>query len=377
MAHIALTAYELETGGISRVAIHIANSFCLAGHKVSLLLCSSAGDLDERLRKILHADVDYIAFDSRRHKKRIWGQIFTQFAFRKWLRANRPDILLGTSNNIAWFTGLGLLANSYVGSKLFIKTTNPIMREADGPLVAAIRRMGYVRLFGCSECVLTLSDAESQILQAQFPRHAKKFRSVFNPYLTEAFLENEPKASVGQVGPVLLAVGRLAEQKNIDRLIHAFAIARSSDAASKNSFFHNARLKIAGDGPYREALEKLVVDLGQSDAIEFLGFREDVPALLQEASMFVLSSNYEGLPAVIIEALGSNCPVVATDCFPAVRELLADLPGCVVTIRDAKALARGFLQSAAAPAIRTGLRERALNYSIDSAAQSHLAAMGL
>lgn len=377
LAHIALTGYELETGGISRVAIHVANSFCLAGHKVSLLLCSSAGDLDAVLREILHEDVEYIAFDSRRHKKRIWGQVVTQFAFRKWLRTNKPDILLGTSNNIAWFTGLGLLANHNARSKLFIKTTNPIIRETDGPMATAIRARGYSILFCRSESILTLSDAESRILQKQFPRRKEKFHSVFNPYLTEAFLSSGLREGKRQDDLVLLAVGRLAEQKNIDRLIRAFAMARTSDAVSGANLLTNARLKIAGDGPDRVALEKLVDELGQNDVVEFLGFRADVPALLREASMFVLSSNYEGLPAVVIEALGSNCPVVATDCFPAARELLNGLPGCVVTERDSKALSQGILESAATFATRKGLRERALNYSVSSAAQSHLEALRL
>lgn len=378
LAHIALTSYDLETGGISRVAVYLANGFCDAGHKVTLLLCTSAGDLDTDLRAQLHPDVTIIAFGASATRWRAGGQIAAFRNFRRWLILNAPDILVATSNNISWFTGLSLLLLSPPKPRLFIKTTNPIIRRADAGWLTAIRRWGYAKLFNSSQAVLTLSEAESTILRREFPEQADKFRAVFNPYLTADFVHKAQHSdALAPFRPLLLAVGRLEKQKNFDRLIRAFALARQMDADAGNGVMDRARLQIAGEGSLRGALMALAGELGQSGSIDFLGFCDDIPTLMQQADMFVLSSNYEGLPAVVIEALGCNCPVISTDCFPAARELLSGLPGCEVTLQDAESLARAILCTAKMQGKIDGLRARAYDYSLESAVASHLDAMDL
>ncbi|MFC4291276.1 glycosyltransferase [Sphingorhabdus arenilitoris] len=385
MAHIALTAYDLENGGISRVAIYLANGFAAAGHRVSLILCTSAGERDADFKARLTAGIDYIALSDHYYASRAFGQVMQMRAFRAWLRTNRPDIVMGTANNISWFSGMGLAANRAIKARLYIKTTNPILREKDGKPITALRRWGYRKLFLKAEKTLTLSDAESRILQTQFPACAGRFRSVFNPYITDDFLhmQKPPANPSGKARvPILVAIGRLAPQKNMTRLIQAFAIAKAKDAEQGGGPMAAARLIIAGEGPELGLLQQLASDSGLPDAVEFPGFSDDIPALLRRASLFILSSNYEGLPAVVIEALGSNCPVVSTDCFPAAQELLTALPGCVVTERSAEALADGILQAVAAWDASPDnenevLRKRALDYSLQSATDSHLRAMDL
>jgi glycosyltransferase involved in cell wall biosynthesis len=377
-SHIVLTAYELENGGISRVAIYLANGFAAAGHRVTLLLCTSAGERHADLKALLRPEISCEALSSKLFPSRALGQIACLGAYRRWLRRECPDIVMSTANNIAWYSCQGLQRSGLSDCALYIKTTNPIIREKDGVIITGLRRWTYNHFFARANKVLTLSDAESRVLQREFPLQANRFESVFNPYVTDDLLSLDiAERAAGNGAFEMLTLGRFSPQKNMRRLIAAFAIAKKQDHARGGNLMSKAKLVVAGEGPELEMLEADVARLGLSEQVHFPGYISDVAGLLGKADMFVLSSNYEGLPAVVLEALGSGCRVVSTDCFPAAQELLADLPACAVTERSAEALAEGILKAAVAGLDSAALRARAANYSLDSAVQSHLKAMGL
>ncbi|MBD3728538.1 MAG: glycosyltransferase [Sphingomonadales bacterium] len=374
MAHIALAAYDLETGGISRVVVYLANGFAACGHRVSVVLCTDAGELDSELRGMLSRDVAVVALANRRFRKRALGQVMTFAAMRRWLRAERPDVLLGTANNISWFSGLAVRGAGKARPRLFIKTTNPILRKADGPLITGIRRAGYGALFGSADAVLTLSDAETHLLEAQFAGSDACFRSVHNPYVTGRMVAAAPDGGDAGDAPLIVALGRLAPQKNFARAIRTLALVRKDYPESVAA---HARLVILGEGPQRGELEVLANELGLADAVDMPGFVTDPVDMLARADLLLMSSEYEGLPASVIEALACGCPVVTTDCFLPARELLEGLPGCRVTGLTEAALAQGVVDSLGDPREPAILRARAADYSVGNAVASHLGVMGL
>ena len=128
---------------------------------------------------------------------------------------------------------------------------------------------------------------------------------------------------------LVLNIGRLAAEKAQVALIDAF---QQMDRSAP------ARLLIAGDGPQRPALEARIAHHNLGDQITLLGTRHDIPALLNAADLFVLSSRVEGMPLVIGEALACQCPVVST-AAPGVAELMGDF-GVKVPVDDIGALAR-------------------------------------
>lgn len=133
-----------------------------------------------------------------------------------------------------------------------------------------------------------------------------------------------------------LAVGRLEEQKDYPTLLDAFRL-----LILKNS---KAQLRIAGKGPLLDVIKQKAVDLGISERVVFLGLRRDIPALLNAADGFVLSSAWEGLPNVIMEAMAAWKPVVATN-VGGVPELVEDgVSGYIVPPRDPEALAAAMLK---------------------------------
>lgn len=368
MPHIALITYEMNQGGTNRVLCELANGFADAGHIVTVLCCTSAGALDSRFREQLSPAVHYHALSDVAWSSRSWGQIRSFLKFRRWIRANTPDIILATGNNISWFSGLGVMLADEPSPKLYIKTTNPIVRSRDLAPIKWIRRIVYGYLFGRSDGVMTLSHAETRLLQSQFPQVANKFSSVYNAYVTD----RHDDVGTAEVPPpwIIMAAGRLAAQKNFSRLLEAFALL-GSEVRTKNIVLH-----IAGDGEERALLERRVEELGIADRVKFLGFQSNVTQLMASAHLFVLSSDYEGLPAVVIEALAVNCPVISTDCFVNAHELLDGLPGCAVCDCTSEALAAALQHWFSAPVIAAELKTHTDNYTTPSSVKSHLAAMG-
>jgi glycosyltransferase involved in cell wall biosynthesis len=145
---------------------------------------------------------------------------------------------------------------------------------------------------------------------------------------------------------LVLAVGRLHEQKGHDVLLRAAA-----DVT-------DACFALAGDGPERARLERLAAELGIADRVRFLGTRNDVPDLLAAADVVVLPSRYEGLPLSLLEAMAAGVPVVASR-IPGNDELVEDRrTGVLVAPGDAAALAEALRQLLADPARRAALAEQ-------------------
>ena len=132
-----------------------------------------------------------------------------------------------------------------------------------------------------------------------------------------------------------LAIGRLEPQKDYPNMLRAFA--------SLAERFRHARLAVVGDGPLRDDLATLANRLDIADRVMWLGIREDIPALLQAADAFVLSSKYEGLPMVLLEATASGLPVVATSGGGVAEIVSEDAGGLLVVPENANAL-RGAME---------------------------------
>jgi glycosyltransferase involved in cell wall biosynthesis len=166
-------------------------------------------------------------------------------------------------------------------------------------------------------------------------------------------------------GPVrrLLFVGLLVPRKGVHLLLEALTDPRLPG---------DVTLRVAGDGPEREALEAQAARLGLADRVEFLGFRSDVPKLLADSDAFVLPSLLEQQPLVLIEAMGAGLPCLATD-VGGVADLLG--PDGLVVAPQAAALADGLVallaSDVAGMGSRAAHRARA-RFSVGTCADRHL-----
>jgi glycosyltransferase involved in cell wall biosynthesis len=168
---------------------------------------------------------------------------------------------------------------------------------------------------------------------------------IYNGIPTTRFVSSAGRGNAKkEKGVVLLHVGRFAPQKNHLLLIEAFALAVKE--------YPTMQLWLVGDGPLRPAVEKAIVEMRLEGKVLFLGIRDDVPKLLAGCEAFILSSDYEGMPLAVLEAMAAGKPVVAT-AVGAVPEVVKNaVTGILVPPRDAKALAQAMIQLANNPELR-------------------------
>jgi glycosyltransferase involved in cell wall biosynthesis len=163
---------------------------------------------------------------------------------------------------------------------------------------------------------------------------------------------------------VIVAVGRLAAQKDFATLLRAFARLRAQQPA---------RLLILGEGRERPQLEALARELGIADAVAMPGYAENPFAALARADLYVMSSRYEGLPGALIQALACGCRIVSTDCPSGPAEILDHSRyGRLVPVGDEKALAGAMQEALAAPHDAQRQRERAALFSVPRAVDAYL-----
>lgn len=260
----------------------------------------------------------------------------------RYLRREKPDGIVSALDhaNIA-----ALLARRLARSKaraVVIEQNTLSLAAANGSsLIDRLMPWLANRFYPWSDAVVGVSAGVIDDLVDLLPAvPADRFHIIYNPIVTPD-LRAKALAPVDHPwfengDPVLVAVGRLREQKDFPTLVKAFARVRSQ---------RKAKLMILGDGSERIRLERLVADMSLSDDVALPGYTENPYAYLARAAAFVLSSRWEGLPTVVVEALSCGAQVVATDCPSGPREILADgRYGQLVPVGDPAAMATALMR---------------------------------
>jgi len=361
-ARVSLVLHKFSRGGSDRVAAYLANGFRDAGMEAELTVLCRGGEVEGHLRELV-GDIP-VRYLDRTSGSRGWDLIRTFPKLVRHLKALAPDAIVSTANNTAIVSALAMKLAGLRNARLLLKTTNPIASSRHKGLVKSLRRWAYALIFRWTDQVWTLSADESAEMRQGFPRFAGIFRDVYNPYVTTTMLA-PAKASAPRAAKTVISIARLTQQKRLGRLIAAFA--EVSDQST--------RLVILGEGEDRGELEQQIAALEVGDRVSMPGYVPDVAQALHDADLFVLTSDYEGLPAAVLEAMAANCPVLCTDCFPAARSLLSNAEGCAI-IEDVQpqAIARQ-IEAALAKPRPTRLREIAEHYSIPNGIRSHVDAL--
>ncbi len=210
--------------------------------------------------------------------------------------------------------------------------------EKQSPIWARLHRW----LYPTADTVICQSDVMLNDLYEQFQVPRRKMVRIYNPVDWDRIRDIANHGSnpfVGS-GPHLVASGRLEHAKGFDLLIEAMWEVRQH--------FPQAQLTIVGSGTLEKELRDQCARLGLAATVKFAGFHSDPFSYYLNADLFVLSSRYEGLPNVMLEAMAIGTPLVATDCPGGVREIVKGWPNC--------RLARAGDSASMADAIVTSLR---------------------
>jgi len=317
---------SLGVGGAEKLVLALADRMTARGHTVALLV------LRPQLEQELPARPAVFRLGMR---KTLWSGIAALLRARRVLRSFRPEVVHSHGIHGNLFARLlrilrmgpapiATIHNIYEGGwarMLAYRLTDRWCRMTTAVSCAAAER--FVRLKAV---------APAKSLAIPNGVDAKEFAP-------DAARRREMRASAGLAGEFLwLAAGRITPAKDFATLLRAFAIVGTQCPS--------AWLWIAGeavDGAETGRIIRLAADLRIGDRIRCLGLRSDMPALLDAADGFVLSSAWEGMPLVVAEAMAMEKPVVATD-VGGVRELL-DECGTLVPARDSQALAGAMLHT--------------------------------
>ena len=305
---LAIFAPSMAQGGAERGALKLAEGLTRRGFEVDLVLAAAEGP---RLPEV-SPDVRIVDLRARRVLTSLPRLI-------AYLRREEPLALISYLDhaNVIALTACRLVR--YRGRVVVVEQNTLSEAAKHGKsrrdrLMPQIVRAVYPR----ADYVVGVSSGVVDDLARFTNLPAEKLKVVFNPIVTPDLKERtkepveHPWFTDGS--KVFVAVGRLRPQKDFRTLLQAFSRVRAA---------RPARLLVLGEGPERSDLEKLARELGVADDVSLPGSVENPYAYLSRAVAFVLSSRWEGLPTVLIEALACGLPVIATDCPSGPREILA------------------------------------------------------
>lgn len=324
---IAIFLPTLGGGGAERVMVSLANAIVARGFAVDLVVANAEGSFLSHVSPGVHV-VDF-------RVDRIYKALLP---LARYLRSVRPIAMLAA---IYHANVIALLARmlACVPTNVVVSVRSTISedyRHAHG-IAAKVSYALVARLYPFADGICTVSLAASRDLARFAGLPLDRVQTIYNPFdlpnieVRASEKVPHPWLDAGQP-PVVLAIGRLTHQKDFPTLIRAFAQLRKT---------HYSRLLILGEGELRPLLQGMVSDHGlTANDIQLPGFVGNPLAWLARSSVFVLSSLWEGLPGVLIEALACGAPVVSTDCPSGPNEILqGGRWGRLVPVGDVNALA--------------------------------------
>jgi glycosyltransferase involved in cell wall biosynthesis len=293
-------------GGAERIMVFLANAFVERGIRTTFLAGRAEGPcLTDLSPKVSLVDLGVPRF------------VRAVPALVRHMNTNPPDVVLSAMTHANLVT---LLASRLArrGPRIVVaehNSTTMLSNAGHGPkhlVKTALLRTLYPR----ADCVTFVSRAMQGEFSDLLGLAPDRLATIYNPVPVDRLRRMAANGSrhpwlVQKTGSVVVAAGRLTGQKDFPLLLRAFA--RLSGTA---------RLIIFGEGPDRDSLEQLRSKLQLEDRVDLPGFVDNLPAELGAADLFVLSSRWEGLPGVLLEAMALDVPVVATDCPTGPQEIL-------------------------------------------------------
>lgn len=357
--HLAIYLPSVRGGGAERAMVTLANAFTERGVFVDFVLAKAEGPyLNE-----LCTEVRIIDLNSCRVALSLPGLV-------AYLRQERPQALLSALNHANVIAVLGRYLAG-VPTRLVVSERNTLSQEAmqKQRMTERVVHMLMRWLYPYADGIVAVSDGAADSLSSFANISRQRITTVYNPYdllkLKKCASDplDHPWFAQGSP-PVVLGIGRLTAQKDFHTLIRAFRQLRAQ---------RPARLMILGDGELRGDLTALAGSLGLgADDFCLQGFVDNPFSYLSRCGVFVLSSRWEGLPNVLIQALACGAPVISTDCPSGPAEILEKgMWGALVPVGDTEALAQAMLGTLIDKAHPDGAI-RASYFSVERAAEEYL-----
>ena len=341
---LLLVTTSMARGGAEQQVVDLARALRTRGWTVAVLSMTTPSD---HVDELAAAGIEVASLDMRRGRPTPTGLLRYGAFVRRW----QPDVV---HSHMVHANLLARIGRVFSPTVPVVCTVHTVM---EGRRWRAIAYRLTDRLASATTAV-SRAAAERSVHTRAVPRGRITVIPNGFDFSRARILHGAGEAVRDELGAVddflWVSVGRLVPAKGHDLLLEAFETVHLARP--------DARLAIAGDGPERHSLDRLVADRGLAGSAILLGERRDIPALLASASAFVLSSRWEGLPMVLLEAAAQMLPIVSTD-VGGCRDVARPDLGAVLTRTDPADLARGMLSvmdMRPEERVRTGQRLQAL-----------------
>ena len=339
--------------------VTLANAFAERGYAVDLVLASATGPY---LSEVSSA-VNVVDLKRSRVITSLPGLV-------RYLRKRKPTSLLSAMGHANL---MALLAKKISGVD-----TRVVVSEREDPSVKSRGlcsiRSGIVDFanryfYATADAIHAVSYGVGGAVAKKLGVPVESVRVVYNPIDTKRISElADEEITSGYVIDddcrLIVSAGRLSKEKDYSTLVKAFSLVRQVIAV---------RLVILGEGERRSQLEKLISELGLEEYVALPGFCENPFSFMKRADLFVLSSIWEGLPNVLIQAMACGTKVVATDCPSGPSEILEKGKwGMLVEVGDVNAMSLAMIE-ALNEEKHPDVMIRALDFSVDNAVRGYLA----
>lgn len=321
LKRVLFTCDTMDSGGAEKVISVLANQMAVSGIKVRIIGVADCREPNSFYE--LNQDVIYDNLRKRNGKK--LSHLNRSLALRRKIKEIQPDVVISFLPNANIYTWLSLVGLSI--PHIVSERNNPYV----DPKEKVIRLFKKLSFFFADRCVFQTNDAKNY-----YSKYINDKSVIIKNPITLKWI---PSNNVANRSKTVLAVGRLTEQKNYKCLIDAFNIFNKS---LDNSYI----LKIYGDGPLKTELESYCQSKELTQYVIFAGNDENWHEKEFNDSIYVLSSNYEGMPNALAEAMALGIPSISTDCPTyGSKELIEDgVNGMLVPINNPEELSRKMIE---------------------------------
>jgi glycosyltransferase involved in cell wall biosynthesis len=354
---------SLGGGGAERASVDLLRGIHRERFLVSLALFSCSGSF-----------VPQVPPDVQVHDLRGGGQNDPRLVWRlaDLLRREQPDVVLSV---LRYANLVTLLARRLSGSRARVVVNEQNLPSAEFALFGggAVKSWAIRRLYPEADRTTAISRGIARELTSRYGVPDDRVVVIHNPVdiarvqalaakpPQHPWLQPTPGFAARRQYPLLVAVGRLHPQKGFAYLIRAFAQVRKIRPCS---------LIILGEGPERANLERLIAALALGSDVALPGFYENPYSVMRHATLFVLSSIYEGFGNVLVEALALGTPVISTRCPVGPDEIITDgVHGLLIPPANEDALTQVILGALADDELRSRLSAngpaRASDFSLE------------
>lgn len=332
--------YQLFGGGAERVTSILASSLAERGHDVHIGLYKRT-DNDYPLSDKVHVHL----MNATVGRSKIGKSLNRIRQVSALIGEVQPDFTIGMMGSV-------LVEGRIAAAGHHTCFISAIRNDPASTQGSRMQRAIWMLAYKASNAVFV----QNQMQKDYFPkRMQKKIFSVFNP-VSDAFLEatHEPVRHVRAI----MTSGRLVPQKNQVMLIDT--------VAGLLDEYPDLSLSIYGEGPLREHLQQHIDAKGVKEQVKLEGRTNDVLGKLMSHDLFVLPSNYEGMPNALLEAMAVGMPCISTDCRTGPSDMIIDgQSGLLVPVNDEAAMKKAIRRMIENPSAAAEMGGQAKRFAVD------------